>query len=685
MLCHGNHLFGRWPLACWWLVDVEIVRRRTDFARGCPTRPTRDPILPALHLPACPPPAHLRTHIAPNQLQTPNASTVPVDYLANHNNYSSVFRLDRMHVRVVALCQGRGGESSSYKPQRLQWWNRRDALVRCTSTFLCGPTGQPPYSSRELILIHEDDYACVEMRNDGKNNTLAPPTEERIVTLWKSAASRHDETWIRDGDMNVGIACRIKRQMIQDSSVSQLPSFESTSKRKVLFYLQKHCSIEFLRENGLNSKPEVVLRKTNKKELMEVWREWSQKVSKPVNSKVRRSEQERQLKRIFRERLQPVTSGTTAVVAVLLHESASHELPCFGSKDFANDFSHPNLQFCFFLGAVRDMHPWENRLLETCCREMNIKLVRARLGPVPEFTSKILGVVAFHDANHVLGRSLMKLAEGHGNDRPMLNTEKVETPGKLHIVCSCPFSSEALTSELSRRSRAIWSLIRVTVCALWRSRVASTACCLENALSLVFQDGFVISVHQDELIALAEKHQAAPCEHQVLEALCRKRDEIGTLKDDTSTSWDSRIERIMQGQADWLVLDTANASEDAHLVIFLYSMDTDCPSNTGRRHVLALLQIQDDPFGAHSTSGQLDVIRHTLGKLEIPIVRQALVCSPVQDMEASTVMMIQHFLYQNRLILALERCRMLTASPVNELRKRKRHRKKEAKLNKKKG
>ena len=47
------------------------------------------------------------------------------------------------------------------------------------------------------------------------------------------------------------------------------------TKRAVLEYLQKHCSIEFLREQRIDSNPEVVLRKTNRKALLKIWDNWN--------------------------------------------------------------------------------------------------------------------------------------------------------------------------------------------------------------------------------------------------------------------------------------------------------------------------------------------------------------------------------------------------------------------------
>ena len=166
------------------------------------------------------------------------------------------------------------------------------------------------------------------------------------------------------------------------------------SKRQLLEYLQKHCSIDFLRSKGLNSNPDGILRKTNKKALMPVWAAWisSQKHNQPEHSGDR-------IESLYQELLQPPMSDSKdaiKVVAGTLHETCE-EFPCFGLEDSTLDSSPKSYyQICLFLGAVRDMSVKENEALEKACRKSSVPLVGIRFGTVPEFTSKILSILAFH-------------------------------------------------------------------------------------------------------------------------------------------------------------------------------------------------------------------------------------------------------------------------------------------------
>ena len=84
------------------------------------------------------------------------------------------------------------------------------------------------------------------------------------------------------------------------------------------------------------------------------------------------------------------------------------------------------LQLCLFLGAVRDMYNYEYQALNNVCSKthLNIPVVGIRLGTVPEFTSKILSILAFHHSqqqqqkqkqqnmyhtNNILGNAIQRL------------------------------------------------------------------------------------------------------------------------------------------------------------------------------------------------------------------------------------------------------------------------------------
>jgi hypothetical protein len=133
-----------------------------------------------------------------------------------------------------------------------------------------------------MIIVFDDDWAQVHLSLDGSGTTpTIIPKEQTILSVFKQAAQSPNVEISRDG-----LRCRIDLDPTffeggngNRTSPSELPT-GLDSKRQVLEYLQKNCSIDFLRSNGLNSNPIVILRKTNKKALMEVWTKWRRHASK---------------------------------------------------------------------------------------------------------------------------------------------------------------------------------------------------------------------------------------------------------------------------------------------------------------------------------------------------------------------------------------------------------------------
>lgn len=579
---------------------------------------------------------------------------------------------------------------SCYRPLRdeTQWTSRRDALVRCVAAFLYGPSSINQQQEREIVLIHDEDYSRIEMR-------VQPhivPTERAILSLWREAAANPG----RSIDTDNGVSCR----MVLDASTadkapaSSIPT-NMENKRQVLEYLQQHCSIDFLREHRLNSSVDVILRKTNKKALMDVYREWNSEQNASSNNAISKHER---LSSIFQQLLKPLDTSIDKVVACILHESGDSELACFS----VHPDDTPNLQVCMFLGAVRDMHPWENRLLKECCSEAHIPCLRVRLGPVSEFTSKILTVVAFHHAKNTLGPALLQLShhqQQQGDKKTATTTTdstnvsvKQETQ-RLHVVCFMPIDSTRLASDLNNRSRAVWALVRVTVCTLWRSRLASSmetsdvaSNPLMNGLTIVFKDGVTVSFEQDELVAcLAKKHQAAPSEHQILQELCEKRDEsVSNEIEWTSARADQLLRNIIPNdESQSFVLDSncRSSTETRSLVETLYSSETNATCTSGGQ-ILLLLRIRGDETEEVTRHEIVDSLKEACDKRGLPVLTESLIHQTVEDEEAATVTMLQHFIYQGRLLSALT---TMCGGRKNESQKetKKRRRKKDKKARKK--
>ncbi len=756
-------------------------------------------------------------------------------------------------VKVVLLCKTRGGDPDSYRPNRdeTQWVGRRDALVRCVTSFLFGPVmmgmmteqngnadnadntatdaGTDAFVSREIIMLFDDDLAQLRMSvnsssnniSNGKNRFKHPvmpvvvPTEQKILQLWKRAAQRPKQVICMDGmtccitpdplrsmelhsSINTNTNTNTNTSSVVSSSSSKFksksPSSSSSlslppgldSKRLLLEYLQKNCSIEFLRSKGLNSSPDVILRKTNKKKLMDVWNAWSkerlqgrsksQSISKSAhpysgskktasssslfNEEVSTEEQKRRqvIEEIYAEILDDnkdedgktaTKESNTQIVAGILHETCP-EFPCFGldsippcnGNDNENDNDlHQNhnhsrsrirrYKMFLFLGAVRDMTSMENDTLATICNKTNIPLIGVRFGTVPEFTSKILSILAFHHAHNVLGGAVRRLLLDLDIDkqRQRGRVEKNRTimsNGKslsqkqprprfrtcLHVICTVPIPSTHLSTDLKDRDRIHWCLVRVIVCTLWRSRLVSSSSSSSsptsptvdhsNTLCLIFSDRVVVHLSEEGFVQkMAERHQAAPSEYQVLNTLKETMDSTSTTMSGSTSS--STVQGSMKNKKmakfilgaieDKLPIpitsmiclgeipvgkskrpsssDSLGSSSDPMMLTRRFYSDekqSHDTNNASDRGIIALLSVgmdskksifarsDSDTDTADAKSSSLDegkfikALISASAKRNIVIHHETMCMQKaIQDREAASIVCVQHFCHQNRI------------------------------------
>jgi hypothetical protein len=197
---------------------------------------------------------------------------------------------DAPGLTVVLSCHGPGSDASTFRPRRdeSQWWQRRDALVRCVAAFLGGPSlegaggGQVTYHSsswRRLVLLFDEDWArmefeyddntCSEEKNeDNSRMTVGPrqnfvPTEQSVITLFQKTAASSPGTTVTVGKLRGILRLALHTTTVTSSSRlgHRLPS-TLDGKRTILEYLQCTCSIEFLRQYGLNSSTAALTRKS---------------------------------------------------------------------------------------------------------------------------------------------------------------------------------------------------------------------------------------------------------------------------------------------------------------------------------------------------------------------------------------------------------------------------------------
>jgi hypothetical protein len=490
-------------------------------------------------------------------------------------------------IRVVLCgCQGKGADPNSFRPQAhdKQWWGRRDALVRCVTAFLFGPSTASASSSasnnnnnsngRELVLIFDEDRARIHMtitsrKNNSWNSMMKSaeeevvPTEQTILRIWKRAAQPQN---LGQQIQQDGIQCRVVVDPTLEVT-AQLSNFKQKrsagpsitknlvgSKRQILEHIQKRCPLDFLKEKKLNASADVVLRKVNRDSLLKIWSEYSQQFengSRPSSSPSAPEEVQKIhcIQSIYKDLLElpDHLPKSTRIVAGTLHESCD-EFPCFntasGDKDdnadddmtstkHRSDSKSP-LLLCLFLGAVRDMTPAENDALQKACNtNSQIPVVGIRFGTVAEFTSKILSILAFHHARNVvrpsIDRQLKLLNKNRGKEDKRTTNNQLQKlkPTCLNVVVVVPMISTQVSTSLDRRDRRNWCLVRVIVTTLWRSRMVSSSSghtvSHTNKLHLIFDDGVCISLSETEFVRkLASQHEAAPSEFQILKALVEK-------------------------------------------------------------------------------------------------------------------------------------------------------------------
>ena len=635
-------------------------------------------------------------------------------------------------LRVVLFCKGKGADKDSYRPRsdEKQWWGRRDALARCVSSFLFGAQSKHGgKTKKELVLFFDEDFARLHMTIDhDEQNGSTFPKEETLIKLWKQAAQN-----LRKEVRYKGIKCVIhldpslsfsptisKRIAKPGSAASSIERIDT--KREVLEYIQKHCSIGFLRQNRINSNPEVVLRKTNRKALLKIWDTWTKQMNSSSSTDDMEGEgskndsensgYSRQLKSIYKELLQfPSEINTTTnssesipndrnqVIAGTLHETAE-EFPCFrfGNEEINSESSSDlSYKVCLFLGAVRDMTSNEGEVLQQVCKTLQIPFVGVRFGKVPEFTSKILSLLAFHHANHVLGISMKRLLEAKDKKRHDLNSVTIEDePNEqstcLNIVCTVPKSSKEISIRMEDRDHIHWRLVRVIVCSLWRSKLVSSKSSIHhlNNLYLLFEDGVTIALKEREFVEqLASKHQAAPSEFQILTALIHEIDRQSKFQDPPppstkNSSGDGWSRKKLAKRLAKSILKSSpipitcavgidsNGTNDLVSRFYDHCTTKNCRAkDQPDQGLLAIIDLIEPPEGSkHSirskrTSGwnadrkaPREMYRQLLSaakKLEIPTIQQNFLPNATTDKndwcwdrEAASIVAIQHMCYQNR-------------------------------------
>jgi hypothetical protein len=468
----------------------------------------------------------------------------------------------------------------------------------------------------------------------------------------------------------------------------KLPTHMPASKRDAISMLQSSCSLDFLRSHRLNAPLDVVLKKFNKSKVQAVWDAAKKEEDKnggadsesgdtSSSRPQQQTEHDEKIEGIFHNILAKAKGNeftakeySTDVVAAYLHESCDAELPCWSNNDQLCKRNREVKHIFLFCGAVRDMTNAEHESLSSVCNKLKIPLLPCRLGPVPEFTSKIVSVAGHHFYKGVLGPGLIKLWERKRKQTTLIQ-DKVGSSSQpldpldnnnsqkrsLHTIAIIPMQSSLLTADPSKRCRIHWCMVRLCVCALYRSKLASTLStrkALDNKLSFIFEDKRTLTLDQHGFItSLAEKHQAAPSERQILEELCRRRDDV--LLQEDKDGLNELISSYNSNQGDVYALDFTNKEDETHLIsnqVMELAYSEDCPSDNataeGELTLIAILQVRDQNATTKNSISHKAIL-DAIARSNIQVRTQAPLVSEAQDGEALTVIMLQHLDYQRKL------------------------------------
>ena len=307
------------------------------------------------------------------------------------------------------------------------------------------------------------------------------------------------------------------RQAIADSSLD---------KRKMLAYLQATCPIPFLKEVGLLGKPDLVLKKKNRADVMKAHQLWQQQetgtggnatnaTASDPSLAVHKSRLQLAFEVLFSRRIRTARAEAEALSKkdgkrrnvrcsiLVLHEDCEEELPVFGgiekntSSDKSQEEEEEEVHIVFaVLGAVRDAEAWELAACGHAAKAVGASMSGAHLGQTVEFTSKISAALCGHELVGRLGPAMKALQSGAGAGRGLVTRDKDKsdsgdtshlstlTPSisvpvpipvlRMHFCVWLDIDVAAVLHEgslgMDRRERML-PLIQCVVCCLWRSRL----------------------------------------------------------------------------------------------------------------------------------------------------------------------------------------------------------------------
>lgn len=477
--------------------------------------------------------------------------------------------------------------SESFRPNEdaTQWWARRDALVRIIfshqqgripvrddsepNSFIMFHNGNPSSEDKSVSImsITVDGAAVISemevisaMRRSGRGPKMPTTFTARSRTTCELVSESIQE--VGRNDHNGGI--------------------EGMNKKELLTFIQKSCSMEFLRQHHLNSSIEIILRKKNLQQLRDTWDAW-----KSINASVSSStspEDDEKLRLTtsfasFFRRYISSSDVSSSLTILLLHEDYKNELPVF-SHDISESNLTSNRTVLCVMGAVRDMTQLETTCLWEAAQQVGAEIVTANLGRTAEFTSKIVMALRSHALhNHRLFFATQQLLwRQRGVPNELLLMEKDlsiranqstwdgyqtshhkkkqdDSTSVIHVpphilepiypqiiilAASLPYTVAEVTVDLNQRDMLL-PCLRLMVFSLWKSRLVSDLSTakegesainenrmLANILYLSFSCGTTLRIDQSCIAReVALNHYSAPSEFHLVSMLHRIISEVG--------------------------------------------------------------------------------------------------------------------------------------------------------------
>ncbi|CAK9067142.1 Uncharacterized protein SCF082_LOCUS34038, partial [Durusdinium trenchii] len=315
------------------------------------------------------------------------------------------------------------------------------------------------------------------------------------------------------GARGVVCASRLREPNLAEGDVAEL------GRREMLEQLQRRMDLDFLRSHGLNKSLERLLKSLSKAQVLAAWEaaQIAQADGRPPRPKRRKTRPADALLATVKAQLARLPKDATVAI---LHEECQADLDLF-------DLERPSASLptavLFVLGAVRDMLSSELHAVEAAAAELNLKLVRVRLGATPEFSSKVVRCLAAADLHGLVLPAVAKAVATQG-----LRELPEAPPLDFTVLHCCELPSSALCEDGTPRGRLL-TLLQLCVCTLWRSKISSALSSEGDAaetcrrtvphLRILFRDGVTLAVGSKFVEGMSSSHRAAPTERQLLDAL----------------------------------------------------------------------------------------------------------------------------------------------------------------------